>query len=91
MPGIQLQCAFEGLDGALETVGIVMRAAGEIPGVDIARIQSLRLLEEALGRIPLLAGGANAARQDVSLGIARVEPDGALRFVEGALPLIEVQ
>ena len=89
--GIQLQRLLEGLDGELESVRIIVSAAGKIPGVEIVRIQVLRLLEEGLRRVPLFARGANAACQDVCLGITRVERDGAFRFVERSLQLLEVQ
>ena len=75
----------------LEAVGDVEGAAGEVPGIEIARVQALRGLEEALGGIPLLARGADAAGQYVAFGVAGVESDGAVGFVERGLKLVEVQ
>ena len=70
------------VDGALEAVGDVEGAAGEVPGIEITRVEALRGLEEALCGIPLLARGADAACQYVALRVAGVESDGAVGFVE---------
>ena len=41
--------------------------------------------------VPLLARGADAARQDVPFRVTVIDRDGALGFVERSIQLVEVQ
>ncbi len=85
------QGLLECLDARLEAIGDVEGAAGEVPGIEIARVETLRGFEEPLCVIPLLARGGDAAGQYVAFGVAGIESDGAVGFVERGIELIEVQ
>ena len=85
------QGPLEGRDRRLEAVSSIEGAAGEVPGIEITRVQALRGLEKALGGLPSLERGTDAARQHVPLRVAGVESDRPVGFVKRGLKLVEVQ
>ena len=85
------QSLLECVGGAFEAIGDVEGAAGEVPCIEIARVETLRGFEKALCGIPLLARGGDAACEYIAFRVAGVESDGAVGFVECGLKLVEVQ